>query len=307
MSIEVVFPHPRDLPAMFAPLHRGGGDPAFHRDEQGIWIVGSGPAGPVTQRLSQRPDAVLVSLWGDGAAWAAEQVDGLLGGIDDAAGFTPQHGLLERQWRRYHQTLRVPRSLLTWQVALAAVLEQRVTGAEAHGAWRGLLTEYGSPAPGPVPDSMRVPPGPAEVLLVPSWDWRRYGVDRQRVSAIREVARAHHLLVRAQAMPPAQGRDLLTRIPGVGPWTAAQISAVALGDADAVGVGDYHLARNVVYALTGRTDGTDEQMLDLLGVYAGHRHRAVRLIELAGVQPPRRGPRMRLPGPRQARPRGPVG
>lgn len=298
MSLEAVFDHPRDLPAMLGVLRRGAGDPAYRQDGQDIWIVGWSPDGPVTQRLRNQPGQVMVSVWGDGAHCATERLDDLLGGNDDPTGFVPEHPLVDSQWRRYRRTLRVPRSLLTWQVALAAVLEQRVTGIEAYGAWRGLLTEHGSPAPGPAPDSMRVPPGPQEVLRVPSWDWRRYGVDRQRVLAIREVARSHHLLTRAEGLSPAQGRELLTRIPGVGPWTAAEISARAFGDADAVSVGDYHLARNVVYALTGRTDGTDEQMLDLLAVYSGHRHRAVRLIELSGVRPPRRGPRMRLPGPR---------
>jgi hypothetical protein len=32
-------------------------------------------------------------------------------------------------------------------------------------------------------------------------------------------------------------------------------------------------------------------MLELLEPYAGHRYRAVRMIELAGPGPPRRGPR----------------
>ena len=42
----------------------------------------------------------------------------------------------------------------------------------------------------------------------------------------------------------------------------------------------------------------DDDMAALLAPYSGHRHRVVRMVELAGVAPPRRGPRMRLPGPR---------
>jgi 3-methyladenine DNA glycosylase/8-oxoguanine DNA glycosylase len=185
-------------------------------------------------------------------------------------------------------------------VAVAAVLEQRVTGVQARGAWRGLLIEHGSPAPGPAPDGMRVSPAPSQVLQVPSWDWRRYGVDTQRLTTIREVAARAHVLARAEGLSAAEGRELLTAIPGVGPWTAAEISSRAFGDADAVSVGDYHLARNVTYALTGRTDGTDDDMVALLEVYAGHRFRVVRMVELARAAPARRGPRMRLPGPRGA-------
>lgn len=295
MSVEAEFPYTRDLRAMLGVLARGTGDPAYRQSGTTTWIAALGPDGPVTMRLRSQPDRVLARFWGPEADWAADHLADLLGGGDDTRGFLPQHPLVEREWRRYRHTLRVPRTLLTWQTAVATVLEQRVTGVEARGAWRALVTEHGKKAPGP--EDLRVPPSPQVVLKVPSWDWRRYGVDTQRVATVREVARRAHVLDEAQALPPAQGRDLLTGIPGVGPWTAAQIAARTLGDADAVGVGDYHLARNVTYALTGRTDGTDEDMLALLAPYAGHRYRAVRLIELSRAAPPRRGPRMRLPGP----------
>ena len=36
----------------------------------------------------------------------------------------------------------------------------------------------------------------------------------------------------------------------------------------------------------------DAGMLELLAPYAGHRYRATRLVELSGVAPPRRGPRL---------------
>ncbi len=288
----------RDLRAMLGVLSRGRGDPAFRREGSLLWLTGVSPAGVITARLAPDEDGVLGTFWGPGADWAAEHLADWVGAGDDASGFLPQHPLVERQWRRYHATLRVPRMLLTWQIALAAVLEQRVTGVEARGAWRGLITEHGVPAPGPVPSGMLAPPTPDAVLAVPSWDWRRYGVDRQRLRTVRELARGAHVLREAEALAPADGREHLRRIPGIGPWTAAEISARALADTDSVSVGDYHLARNVTYALTGRTDGTDADMLELLAPYAGHRHRAVRLIELAGASPPRRGPRMRLPGPR---------
>ena len=289
--IEREFEGPRDLAAMLGVLSRGGGDPTYRRGTDGdLWLVGLGPTGPVTMRLRPGRAAVSGQFWGDGALWAAEHLPELLGGDDDASGFVPVHPLIDQQWRRYRHTVRVPRALMTWQIAVAAVLEQRVTGVEARGAWRALVSEHGVRAPGPIPDHMRVPPGPAEVLRVPSWDWRRYGVDRQRIATIRELARSSHLLTRAESLEPAEGRELLTGIPGVGPWTAAEISARAFGDADSVSVGDYHLARNVTFALTARVDGTDEDMLELLAPYAGHRHRAVRMIELAGVAPPRRGP-----------------
>jgi 3-methyladenine DNA glycosylase/8-oxoguanine DNA glycosylase len=66
----------------------------------------------------------------------------------------------------------------------------------------------------------------------------------------------------------------------------------ALGDPDAVSVGDFHLAHAVCWALAGEPRGTDGRMLELLAPYAGHRARVIRLVEAAGIQAPRRGPRM---------------
>jgi 3-methyladenine DNA glycosylase/8-oxoguanine DNA glycosylase len=80
-------------------------------------------------------------------------------------------------------------------------------------------------------------------------------------------------------------------IPGIGVWTSAEVAARALGDADAVSYGDVHVAPNVVYALTGETDGTDERLAELLEPWPGHRGRVVRLVELTGISRPARGPR----------------
>ena len=93
-------------------------------------------------------------------------------------------------------------------------------------------------------------------------------------------------------LPSARRR--LEAFPGVGPWTAAKVALVALGDPDAVQVGDYHLPHIVAYALEGKPRSTDERMLELLEPYRGHRARAVRLIGLTGIGAPRFGPKMPL-------------
>ena len=60
---------------------------------------------------------------------------------------------------------------------------------------------------------------------------------------------------------------------------------------DAVSVGDYHLpGRRLGAGRAARS--TTPGMLELLAPYAGHRYRAARLVELSGVRPPRRGPRI---------------
>ena len=95
-------------------------------------------------------------------------------------------------------------------------------------------------------------------------------------------------------MSPADARRRLMALPGVGPWSAAEVALFALGDADAVSVGDYHLPHHVAWALAGEARGTDERMLELLEPYRGHRGRVIRLLEAGAPGPPRFGPRMPL-------------
>ena len=95
-------------------------------------------------------------------------------------------------------------------------------------------------------------------------------------------------------MDVAAAYQRLLAFPGVGPWTAAKVAMVALGDADAVPVGDYHLPHSIGYALEGTVRSTDERMLELLEPYRGHRARVVRLITSAGIAAPRFGPRKPL-------------
>ena len=70
---------------------------------------------------------------------------------------------------------------------------------------------------------------------------------------------------------------------GVGVWTAAEVSQRALGDPDAVSFGDYHVAKNLTWALTGEVLG-DAEMAELLEPYRGHRYRVQHLLELSAGQ-----------------------
>ena len=91
-------------------------------------------------------------------------------------------------------------------------------------------------------------------------------------------------------LPVAYAR--LTSIPGIGPWTAGEVAVRALGDVDAVSVGDFHLPNVVAYALAGEPRASDARMLELLEPYRGHRAIVIRLLELSGIQAPRYGPRL---------------
>jgi 3-methyladenine DNA glycosylase/8-oxoguanine DNA glycosylase len=250
-------------------------------------------AGPPGATIGAGPEAVTViraAAWGPGAAWLLRELPALLGGDDDRAGFAPAHPVL-RELSARHPGVRVGRSGRVLEALVPAVLEQKVVGVEARRAWRYLLLKFGDPAPGPAPAGMRVPPPPAIWRRIPSWEWHRAGVEGVRARTIIGAAEVAGRLEEIVTMPSGAADRRLRSLPGIGVWTSAEVRQRACGDADAVSVGDYHLPSAVGWALAGRVVD-DAGMLELLAPYAGHRHRAARLVELGGIRPPRRGPRM---------------
>jgi 3-methyladenine DNA glycosylase/8-oxoguanine DNA glycosylase len=247
-------------------------------------------------RVTSRPAAggtlVTGRAWGPGAGWLLETLPDLLGGRDDPAGFHPGHPLLRDLALRF-PGLRVSRSSRVLEALIPAVLEQKVVGLEAFRAWRLLLRRFGLPAPGPAPGGLRVCPPAATWAAMPTWEWHRAGVEGVRGATIAGAARVAGRLERIVTLPAAEADRRLQSLPGIGPWTSAEVRQRACGDADAVSVGDYNLPAAVGWALAGRVVD-DAGMLELLAPYAGHRYRVTRLIELSGVRPPRRGHRMAI-------------
>ena len=89
----------------------------------------------------------------------------------------------------------------------------------------------------------------------------------------------------------ATRRRRLGAIRGIGPWSVNNVAMLAVGDADAVNVGDYWLKHIVSFALTGEARGTDERMLELLEPWRGQRGRVCRLLLAGAPRPPRFGHR----------------
>ncbi|WP_018682360.1 DNA-3-methyladenine glycosylase family protein [Actinokineospora enzanensis] len=282
--------YPLDLAAVLRPLRRGTGDPAFRQDERGIWLAANTPDGPGTLLLRVHAGEVCADAWGSGADVLVDGVPALLGAEDDDSGFECLHPLIA-ETRRAKPGLRLGATGRVWDVLLAAVLEQKVTGVEARQSWRELARRFGTAAPGPAPAGTRVPPTPTAVLGIPDWEWHTAGVDRTRRRTLIAAAQVAGRLERAAELRGVEGRLLLRKVPGIGVWTAAEVAQRAWGDPDAVSVGDYHIPALVGYALAGhKTD--DHGMLDLLAPYAPHRQRVVRYIEASGFAKPRFGPRM---------------
>jgi 3-methyladenine DNA glycosylase/8-oxoguanine DNA glycosylase len=217
-------------------------------------------------------------------------VPDLLGVLDAPEDFRPAHPRLSELVRRL-PGLRIGRTGRVLEALIPAVLEQKVVGREARRAWRRLVSRYGSPAPGPVPDGLRVVPSADAWRAIPSWDWHRAGVEPVRARTIAAAARRAGRLETVTGLPSEEADRLLRSLPGVGAWTAAEVRQRACGDADAVSVGDYHLPTQVGWALAG-APADDAGMLELLAPYARHRYRVTRLIELGAQGPPRRGPRL---------------
>jgi len=280
---------PLDVGMALAPHKRGSGDPAWRRTLDGaVWRTSRTPAGPATLRVAVEDERVRGRAWGPGAEWLLDGLPRLLGGEDDVSGFTVRHAVL-RDVARTHAGLRIGSTGRVMEALVPAVLEQKVVGREAWRAWRWLLGTYGEPAPGPAPEGMRVIPEPALWREIPTWHWHRAGVEAVRA---RTIATAAWHAGKLESATTSERLDRLLRaLPGIGVWTSAEIRQRAFGDADALSVGDFHLAALVGYALTGeKTD--DPGMLRLLEPYRGHRHRAGLLVTLSGVRPPPRGPRM---------------
>lgn len=279
--------HPLDLRRTLAPLSRGAGDPTTALDARGLWRTAASPDGPGTLLLAASAGGVTAHAWGPGAAWLVAGVPELLGARDAPELFVPGHPVLRDTAQRL-RGMRTPRCRLVFEMTMAAVLEQKVTGTEARRSWRELVRWYGSPAPGPGPAGLRVAPPASVVRRIPSWDWHRAGVDGKRSRTILAAAAvAGHL---ERSLTAAEPAAVLRSVPGIGGWTAAEVLARAHGDADAVSYGDFHIPATVGWALAGRPFD-DGQLEAYLAPWAGHRGRVVRLVESSGFRKPRFGPR----------------
>ncbi len=247
------------------------------------------PEGPVTVSFAQTDGGVLAEAWGPGSDWVLERTLSWIGALDDDSDFDPPPGLVRDLWRR-HRAMRIPRTDLVTERLIPVVLEQKVTGAEARSAYRRLVRALAEPAPGPF--GLTLPPDPARVAELPYFAFHPFGIERRRAEVLRATCARASWLDEAAALPLDDARDRLGSLRGIGPWTIAEVSRVALGDADAVSVGDFHLPHLVAWALAGEPRGTDERMLELLEPYRPHRGRVQRLLEGSGIRAPAFGPRL---------------
>jgi 3-methyladenine DNA glycosylase/8-oxoguanine DNA glycosylase len=285
---------PIDLGATLGPTQRGRHDPCTRVGPADAWRATRTPDGTACVRVTAAGPTIVVRAWGRGAAWALDQCPRLLGLHDDPDGFRPSDPLV-RDLHRHRPGLRIGATDAVVEALVASIVEQRVTTIEAQRSWARLVRRFGEPAPGPAGrHGLRVPPHPERLAGLAYWAFHPLGIERRRADAIRRVCARARPLTRAVTLPGADAQALMRTVPGVGLWTAAEVAAVALGDPDAVSVGDDGLPGLVGWALARERDADDARMLELLEPFCPQRGRVIRLLGGAGLHPPRRAPRARL-------------
>ncbi len=286
--------HPTDLRQTLGVLWRGRRDRTMRVLRTEVLRATRTPFGPGTQLLRLVAGRVEVQAWGPGAEWLCERAPVLLGGGDDHSTFPSVTAQVDA-WHRRFPGLRVPCTQAVFEMLVPVILEQKVTGLEARASFGSLLSRLAEPAPGPfLQHRLVLPLDPEVVAGTPSHVFHACGVERKRSDTIRRAAAYAGRLQEAAEMPLAEGRAHLQALPGIGEWTASEVSQTALGDGDAVSVGDYHLKNVASWALAGEPRGTDARMVELLEPFRPHRGRVLRLIAAAGVSAPRYGPRLTI-------------
>ncbi|HEY4558817.1 MAG TPA: 3-methyladenine DNA glycosylase [Enteractinococcus sp.] len=302
---------PVDVAANIAPLVRGTADPTAATVNGVSWFsFQPSTTGPVTVAIQHpistvEPAEIRYHVWarGDDAAidYVVQRMPVFLGVDEQAlAGWAEFDELLARTAhllpervvaaRRKNPGMRFMATGQLVDELLTVVLEQKVTQRQARATWGWLAKTYGEASPAGEPAS-KLAPKPQRVLDIPSWEWHAGWVQPFMVRTLKTVASRASALHRLAHQPLERISAGLTSLPGIGPWTVAETLQRTHGAADYVAVGDYHIAHHVGEALTGRrTD--DEEMLELLEPWVGHRQRIVRLIYASGIRFSRFGPRM---------------
>jgi len=279
---------PLDLATTLGPLRHGAGDRTIRLTQSEAWLAFRTAAGPATLRLRVVGTVALeAQAWGEGGPEALGRAGELVGEGDEPDRLVAHHPIV-RDLQRRHGGLRMPRSRRLFDALIPSIIEQKVVSTEAYRCYGALLRHASEAAPGP--GGLLLHPAPQTLASMPYYAFHPLGLERRRAEVIRYAARRAAWLDASD--DPAEAERRLRSLTGVGAWTAAEVLRSALGDPDALSVGDYHIPNTVAGALAGEPRADDARMLELLEPYRGQRGRVQRLLEVGRVAAPRYGPRM---------------
>ncbi|MFZ4812224.1 MAG: DNA-3-methyladenine glycosylase family protein [Ilumatobacteraceae bacterium] len=284
--------HPLPQRSTLAPMRNGRGDPTTQLSDGEFWRATLTPDGPATLHLDWRTGELRMRAWGPGAEHVLASAPHLIGTHDTPVRFVDAHPVVMAAQHR-HPGLRIGASRTLYHELLPTILAQRITAQEAVAQWRHLCLHLGDRAPGPHPD-LRLPPAPERLAVTPTWWFHPIGVERKRAEALVEVARHARTIESWIDLPAAEVASKLSLLRGIGEWTIGVVLGTALGEPDAIAVGDFHLKNTVAWALAREPRADDDRLVALLEPYRGHRGRVVKLIHLDGHAAPKFGPRQRI-------------
>jgi 3-methyladenine DNA glycosylase/8-oxoguanine DNA glycosylase len=302
LTRSFALPDNYDFAGTLYPLAMNRHDPCARVAGRHAWWAARTPDGPGTLHLAVEGTTLVATAYGAGSAWVLDRADAVAGLRDDISAFAPlvASDPVVREAFHTHPGLRLLATGRVFAHVLPTILRQKVTGLEASRAYLGIARRFAEPAPGPL-DGLLLPPDPEEIAATPYWAFHRFGLEQRRADTLRRAAAFAARL--EAAADSARATTLLCSIPGIGEWTAAEVTRVVYGDPDAVTVGDYHIPNQVVYALTGaaragkrdaspgRISSADARMLELLEPFRPQRARVVQMLLANGASAPKFGPR----------------
>lgn len=292
MPRTITLDPPPDLRLTLGHLNGGTSHPDRPLTSDLGWRASRTPEGPATLRIEVKDTAIQATAWGPGSEWALHYLPELLGAGDDPDSFPTNGHRLMRELKGRFPRLRIARTARVHEAIVPVILGQVVTRTEANRAERCLIETYGEPAPGPEP--LMLQPAPKVLGRLKYEDFHPLGIGRNKARLIIDVSRRAARLEEITDMEPEAAHTRLQAIKGIGPWSSALVVSEALGDPDAVPVGDYHLPNTVAWALAGEARATDTRMLELLEPYRPHRYRAALMLKLSGIGAPKYGPRTQV-------------
>ena len=234
--------------------------------------------------------------YGDLHGWAiAERIETLSddvlsvgqGALYPALHRLEERSLVESYWsksennrraRFYRLTRRGRRSLVDetarwhrFETAVRVVVGQQVSVAGATTTTGGLVERHGTPLAAPALGLTHLFPTPEQLAPLAAGG-EGEGMPTRRAATIGALAEA--VLddrVDLFAADPAELRDQLVALPGIGPWTAEVIAMRASRDADVFPAGDLGI-RQAIAVLDGATDlPSEDEARDRAAAWSPHR------------------------------------